>query len=65
MSSRYHKRASRAVSYVGIGVLCLSLGVTACGPAHAATTVRELRVCSDPNNLPFSNERQEGFEIDR
>jgi len=62
MSSRYHKRASRAVSYVGIGVLCLSLGVTACGPAHAATTVRELRVCSDPNNLPFSNERQEGFE---
>jgi len=21
-----------------------------------------LRVCSDPNNLPFSNERQEGFE---
>jgi len=50
------------VSYVGIGVLCLSLGVTACGPAHAATTVRELRVCSDPNNLPFSNERQEGFE---
>ena len=23
---------------------------------------RELRVCSDPNNLPFSNQRQEGFE---
>jgi mxaJ protein len=23
---------------------------------------RELRVCADPNNLPFSNERQEGFE---
>jgi mxaJ protein len=23
---------------------------------------RELRVCSDPNNLPFSNRRQEGFE---
>jgi quinoprotein dehydrogenase-associated probable ABC transporter substrate-binding protein len=22
----------------------------------------ELRVCEDPNNLPFSNERQEGFE---
>lgn len=22
----------------------------------------ELRVCSDPNNLPFSNERREGFE---
>jgi mxaJ protein len=23
---------------------------------------RELRVCSDPNNLPFSNQRREGFE---
>lgn len=23
---------------------------------------RELRVCADPNNLPFSNRRQEGFE---
>jgi mxaJ protein len=34
----------------------------ACGPARAATTMRELRVCADPNNLPFSNERQQGFE---
>ena len=23
---------------------------------------RELRVCADPNNLPFSNEAGEGFE---
>src|SRR3982750_2355736 len=23
---------------------------------------RELRVCNDPNNLPFSNSRLEGFE---
>jgi mxaJ protein len=23
---------------------------------------RELRVCADPNNLPFSNDKQEGFE---
>lgn len=29
-------------------------------PAGAATPV--LRVCSDPNNLPFSNQREEGFE---
>jgi mxaJ protein len=28
-------------------------------PFHAA---RLLRVCADPNNLPFSNERGEGFE---
>src|SRR4051812_27685850 len=23
---------------------------------------KQLRVCADPNNLPFSNERTEGFE---
>jgi mxaJ protein len=27
-----------------------------------AVDARELRVCADPNNLPFSNERGEGFE---
>jgi quinoprotein dehydrogenase-associated probable ABC transporter substrate-binding protein len=32
-------------------------------PAAGGTEpARELRVCADPNNLPFSNERQEGFE---
>lgn len=25
-------------------------------------TVKKLRVCADPNNLPFSNKEQEGFE---
>lgn len=38
------------------------VGVVACGPARAATTMRELRVCADPNNLPFSNQQQQGFE---
>jgi mxaJ protein len=34
------------------------------GMTFAATGVhaRELRVCDDPNNLPFSNSRLEGFE---
>nr|WP_245571577.1 substrate-binding domain-containing protein [Microvirga subterranea] len=26
------------------------------------TEARELRVCADPNNLPFSNDKEEGFE---
>jgi mxaJ protein len=30
--------------------------------APGQQTRRVLRVCADPNNLPFSNERQEGFE---
>jgi mxaJ protein len=36
-------------------VLAFTLGAA---PASA----RELRVCADPNNLPFSNEAREGFE---
>jgi mxaJ protein len=30
--------------------------------ARRASATQPLRVCSDPNNLPFSNERREGFE---
>ena len=30
--------------------------------AATVAPVRELRVCADPNNLPFSNARGEGFE---
>jgi quinoprotein dehydrogenase-associated probable ABC transporter substrate-binding protein len=37
-----------------IGMLALA--------CHPGKPTRELRVCSDPNNLPFSNQRQEGFE---
>lgn len=46
------------------GVAALSFavaaGCVAAGPQLAAET--ELRVCADPNNLPFSNEREEGLE---
>jgi mxaJ protein len=38
----------------------LLLGLFGCGPAPKPA--RELRVCADPNNLPFSNQRREGFE---
>jgi mxaJ protein len=40
-----------------IAILC-GFACFLCGSANA----RELRVCADPNNLPFSNERQQGFE---
>lgn len=41
----------------------LMSGVAAsCDHARGATKVRELKVCADPNNLPFSNEQQQGFE---
>ena len=38
--------------------LLLMLALLGCGPR----TSRELRVCADPNNLPFSNQRREGLE---
>jgi mxaJ protein len=39
---------------------CLSLLAIALAPQLGAQSV--LRVCADPNNLPFSNQRQQGFE---
>ena len=42
------------------GALFLVLAVAA-GCGRAAAT-QPLRVCSDPNNLPFSNQQQQGFE---
>ena len=45
-----------------IRLICavLLLAAPACG--SAARPARVLRVCADPNNLPFSNQREEGFE---
>ena len=37
------------------GSIALLAGTAGADPA-------ELKVCSDPDNLPYSNERQEGFE---
>jgi mxaJ protein len=45
---------SSACRSVAVALALLTLGGAACA--------RELRVCADPNNLPFSNRRLEGFE---
>jgi mxaJ protein len=36
--------------------------LSACAPTTPPASARVLRVCADPNNLPFSNEAQQGFE---
>jgi mxaJ protein len=41
---------------------CLVVFVLALSASTSAAPRRTLRVCADPNNLPFSNEKQEGFE---
>lgn len=47
------------------GLLIAALSLTAAAPAPEAPpplTQPVLRVCADPNNLPFSNQAGEGFE---
>jgi quinoprotein dehydrogenase-associated probable ABC transporter substrate-binding protein len=44
-------------------LLSLAVALGAAAPAaNAAPPIGPLRVCADPNNLPFSNQRLEGFE---
>jgi mxaJ protein len=44
------------------GVLLLGCHQTTRQPDNPTTPQRVLRVCADPNNLPFSNQKLEGFE---
>jgi quinoprotein dehydrogenase-associated probable ABC transporter substrate-binding protein len=51
----------------GLAVLTLCTVVAIVATRHvrdaeASRDGRALRVCADPNNLPFSNDREEGFE---
>jgi len=64
-----HMRALRRIAVMRPPtrlLLALSLAVAPAGAALAQTAelvpTGELRVCADPANLPFSNERGEGFE---
>ncbi|HEY0513497.1 MAG TPA: substrate-binding domain-containing protein [Thermoanaerobaculia bacterium] len=51
---------SRCRRSLGLAALIL---LAACSGKGAPVPVpRELRVCADPNNLPYSNARREGFE---
>ena len=54
MSSRFHSLVLVGVTLAGVVFVA----------ANAAASRRDnvLRVCSDPNNLPFSNQKQQGFE---
>jgi mxaJ protein len=59
------RRVTRAVWWATAPAVVVGvLGVLAWqGRGHTrAPAARTLRVCADPNNLPFSNERREGFE---
>lgn len=61
-------RAAHPVRQLAGGLLAscaIALLATVASPAHALEGAKErgaLRVCQDPNNLPFSNDQEEGFE---
>jgi mxaJ protein len=46
--------SSRCLEAIVVGLLLVA--------ASAAAAPRELRVCADPDNLPYSNRAEEGFE---
>jgi mxaJ protein len=52
---------SRAGAALGAAALLAVVALAAIA-APTASLARELRVCADPNNLPFSNAKGEGFE---
>jgi mxaJ protein len=43
-------------------IVGLTLSASVPADAQSAAPAHVLRVCADPNNLPYSNERQQGFE---
>jgi mxaJ protein len=48
---------------LALAATALATLMAACStPPAAPHALTSLRVCADPNNLPFSNERREGFE---
>lgn len=53
-------RARGWIAPVALGAATAAL--IAVAASTPATPARELRVCADPNNLPFSNDKGEGFE---
>src|SRR5919201_6673956 len=57
MEERIVRRAGVSL----VGGLCFAL-MLLCGGSPGGTEPRILRVCADPGNLPFSNDKLEGFE---
>lgn len=45
-----------------LGLLATAAALLAVGSAASGDETRELRVCGDPSNMPFSNEKREGLE---
>ena len=57
-----HRRPGRAVAFCALASLPALPRHAAAQSSPDMASQTELRVCADPHNLPFSNEKGEGFE---
>ena len=55
-------RTSRGLARLGLALALASAILPQGGSAGADEAKKALRVCGDPNNMPFSNEKREGIE---
>jgi mxaJ protein len=55
-------KPGRRLSRRGVALVAVVALVVATAAGSPARAPKEFRVCSDPNNLPFSNRQGEGFE---
>lgn len=60
--ARHGRKVGRRLGRRGGVLVAAAALVVAAAAASPARAPREFRVCSDPNNLPFSNRQGEGFE---
>ena len=62
-SASIARRAAISARLVGMVAAVLAVAVAFCmGDAGSARAASVLRVCADPDNMPFSNDKGDGFE---
>jgi quinoprotein dehydrogenase-associated probable ABC transporter substrate-binding protein len=61
-SASHSWRRAIAVSVAAAAVAATLVACSRTGAARGTADGAVLRVCADPNNLPFTNERKQGFE---
>ena len=64
LSKMFHQLSIYPVLVISLWVFCFSISSSNAADAITRETLSSttLRVCADPNNLPFSNDKLEGFE---
>jgi len=64
LANPFHIAQWAGAAIGGLALLCAATGAAFAVEGHRADLVNRkvLRVCADPANMPFSNEKREGFE---